>query len=221
MKFAPSRLKIYVVWCQSKRKKSLHFHHHGYQLHLDLSGGRVAFGNPAGIEILTVFSPHSTCATAFSARDLMIVPDPLQVVHARSMVKKPCCARTRPDPWQSGHCSGFPPSSAEPVLCSHHQDSTVGIFSLASFPLKASSKVMSSEIAYPIHAWGQIDCHAARHSWYRQTCLRKYRKKPSQSLLHHRRNLRRPYLWGHRHQTCHRLRVFEGLSKRRRPDWLL
>ena len=42
----------------------------------------------------------------------MVRPVPRQLGHVRSMVKKPCCARTLPLPEHVAHCSGLEPGSA-------------------------------------------------------------------------------------------------------------
>ncbi len=50
----------------------------------------------------------------------MTRPTPPQAGQVRSMVKKPCCARTRPAPSQVGQVTGRLPGSApEPSQASH------------------------------------------------------------------------------------------------------
>ena len=58
------------------------------------------------------------------------------------MVKKPCCARTRPAPWQVGQVTGWaPPSAPEPLQ--PVQVAEVGTRISGWRPLKASSSEIS------------------------------------------------------------------------------
>ena len=62
-------------------------------------------------------------------------PVPRQFGQVRSMVKKPCCARTLPSPEQVGHVSGFEPASA-PVPLQASQASAVGTLDLRRFAVE-------------------------------------------------------------------------------------
>ena len=56
------------------------------------------------------FLLHMARCLCRACRDcLMILPVPRQPGQVRSMVKKPCCARTLPMPEQVGHCSALWP----------------------------------------------------------------------------------------------------------------
>ncbi len=69
-------------------------------------------------------------------------PRPWQEMQARSMAKKPCCARMRPEPPQVGQVFGLVPGLApEPVQMS--QVTLVGTRISAALPWNASSSVIS------------------------------------------------------------------------------
>ena len=65
----------------------------------------------------------------------MTSPRPWQFGQVRSMEKKPCVARTRPEPPQVGHCFGFEPGLA-PVPEQASQVIEVGILSSAVLPVE-------------------------------------------------------------------------------------
>src|SRR5690242_20641883 len=72
----------------------------------------------------------------------MIVPRPWQVGQVRSIEKKPCAARTRPDPWQVPQVFGCVPGLApEPEQTS--QVIEVGTRICAVLPEKDSSSEIS------------------------------------------------------------------------------
>jgi len=68
----------------------------------------------------------------------MTLPEPWHVAQPRSMVKKPCEARTRPDPWQVGQVMGLLPASA-PEPWQESQATDVVTLMVSCLPLYASS----------------------------------------------------------------------------------
>jgi hypothetical protein len=69
-------------------------------------------------------------------------PAPLHDGQVRSMVKKPCWARTRPRPWQDEQLTGEDPGSA-PLPSQSSQRTLVGTRIWADLPWKASSREIS------------------------------------------------------------------------------
>ena len=104
---------------------------------------RVPSSTPAGIDTDSVFSFCTRPDPWQVAQGLSITwPWPWQVAQVRSMVKKPCWARTRPRPWQVGQLTGLEPLAAPvPEQVSHA--AAVGTRTVACLPAKASSSVMS------------------------------------------------------------------------------
>ena len=71
----------------------------------------------------------------------MTWPTPPQAGQVRSIVKKPCWARTFPAPWQVGQGIGFEPFSA-PVPAHSSQDVEVGMRISVWRPRNASSRLI-------------------------------------------------------------------------------
>src|SRR5262245_23715806 len=104
---------------------------------------RVPSSTPAGIFTESVRS-FTTRAVPLQAEQgsLMISPRPWQEGHVRSMVKKPCEARTLPAPEQVGHEEGWVPALAPlPEHVSHV--TLVGTRIWAVLPAKASRRETS------------------------------------------------------------------------------
>src|SRR3981081_1697597 len=98
---------------------------------------RVPSSTPAGMFTCSVFSLRTRPEPPqFLHGFLMILPAPPQVPQVRSMVKKPCCARTRPLPLQVGHVTGCAPPSA-PVPLHTSQPAKDGTLIVAVEPANA------------------------------------------------------------------------------------
>src|SRR5215469_5060703 len=77
---------------------------------------RVPSSTPGGMFTDNVFSRRARPCPAHALHGFsMTRPAPWHVAQGRSIVKKPCCARIRPRPWQVGHVTGFDPASAPPA----------------------------------------------------------------------------------------------------------
>src|SRR5262249_9676831 len=103
---------------------------------------RVPSSTPAGMSTASVFSFCTWPAPEHGLHGLLMKrPLPRQLGQVRSMVKKPCCARTLPMPEQLGHCSTLEPASA-PVPPHASHATALGTLICALRPLKASSSVI-------------------------------------------------------------------------------
>ncbi len=104
---------------------------------------RVPSSTPGGMSTLSVRS-FCTWPVPLQALHgfLITLPVPRQVEQLRSMVKKPCCARTLPMPEQVGHCSALWPGSA-PTPPQASQATALGTLISAARPLKDSSREIS------------------------------------------------------------------------------
>jgi hypothetical protein len=72
----------------------------------------------------------------------IVWPEPWQEGQVRSIVKNPCCARTRPWPWQVRQVTGREPGSA-PLPLQASQWTKVATRIAVCLPLKASSSETS------------------------------------------------------------------------------
>ena len=95
---------------------------------------RVPSSTPAGMLTFSVLSRRTRPWPAQLRHGLSITwPAPWQVWQVRSTVKKPCWARSRPRPWQVGHCCGLEPASA-PLPWQTSQATELGTRTVASVP---------------------------------------------------------------------------------------
>ncbi len=104
---------------------------------------RVPSSTPAGMLTCSVLSLRTRPAPPQVQQGSLITrPMPWQVGQVRSMVKKPCWARTLPAPWQVEQATGWaPPAPPVPLQLSHGAE--VGTVMVAVLPLKASSRLIS------------------------------------------------------------------------------
>ncbi len=78
----------------------------------------------------------------FGQGSWIVWPRPWHCGHVRSIEKKPCEARTRPEPWHIEQVTGWVPGRA-PVPVHSSQTTEAGTWIWAVFPLKASSRLIS------------------------------------------------------------------------------
>src|SRR5579864_8721747 len=91
----------------------------------------------------SVFSRRTRPCPAQDLHGFSIVwPEPWQVGQGRSTVKKPCCDRTLPCPWQVRQLVGRDPASA-PLPLQESQCTKVATRTVVCLPRKASSSETS------------------------------------------------------------------------------
>ena len=104
---------------------------------------RVPSSTPCGIVTDKVFSRCTRPLPLQASQGSEITrPVPAQVGQVRSIVKKPCCARTRPAPRQLAQTPGGAPLLL-PVALQTSQRTVVGTRIWACLPVNASSRVIS------------------------------------------------------------------------------
>src|ERR1700722_16958087 len=104
---------------------------------------RVPSSTPGGMLTDSVFSRRTRPCPPHERHGFsMTVPAPWQVGQVRSIVKKPCCARTRPCPWQVRQGGGEEPPSAPPPRQGSHW-AKVLTRTVVCLPLNASSSEIS------------------------------------------------------------------------------